>query len=633
MNEVAAVLVPALGTALLHFLWQGALIGLIAWLLLLLLRNARPQARYAVACIALLACVAAPLSSVCLAFLGGGAAETLPATGRLLADAASTGSTPASIHPALPAPPAALLPWVVALWAVGTSLLSLRMAGGVLWVRRLCRDARADTDGRWQACVDRLAARMHIGRKVALQFTDRGDSPLSAGWWRPVVLLPMAVAARMPASLLEALIAHELAHTRRHDYLINLLQGVVEALLFYHPVVWWLSRRIREERELVADDLAATALGERRKLALALSELDRMSLARSPLPPFQLAQAAHGGQLMSRIRQLVRPHPQAPRRPGTIVLPLLALAAAGIAFYANARIANTPSGFVRTTSASVVAQPVALAQAAAPAARATPAPAARPVARISIGNRGNGDSYALVRKGEEGIAMSGSSDDIEQIRAAQGSIDGDFLWFRRDGKAWVVRDADTLARARQAWAPTEALNSEMQALNARMQPHSEKLEALSARMESLSEGSEQEAPEMRAASEQMEALGEQMGELGERQAVLGAQLASADDSRRAQLESEMEALGAQQEALGAQMERHSTVMETASRRMEQQHAPMEALGREMEAASRPMEGIGKEMEKLGGRIEQQAKLADGQVRRLIDDAFERGLASPAPAQQ
>jgi predicted nucleic acid-binding Zn-ribbon protein len=447
------------------------------------------------------------------------------------------------------------------------------------------------------------------------------------------VLLPMAVAARMPASLLEALIAHELAHIRRHDYLVNLLQGVVEALLFYHPVVWWLSRRIREERELVADDLAATALGERRKLALALSELDRMSLARSPLHPLQLAQAAHGGQLMSRIRELVRPQPQATRRPGTIVLPLLSLAAAGIAFYANARIADPSTGFVHATSASVVAQPVALAQTAAPAAWAAPAPAPRPVARISIGNRGDGDSYALVRRGEEGFAMSGSSDDIEQIRTAQGSIDGDFLWFRRDDKAWVVRDADTLARARQAWAPTEALNTQMQALNARMQPHNEKLEALSARMQTLSESAGHESPEMRAASQQMEALGEQMGELGERQAALGAQLASADDSRRAQLESEMEALGAQQEALGAQMERHSAVMEAASRRMELQHAPMEALGREMEAASRPMEGIGKEMEKLGGRIEQQAKLADGEVRRLIDAAFERGLASPAPAQQ
>ena len=82
MNEMAVVLVPALGTALLHFLWQGVLIGLVAWLLLLVLRDARPQARYAVACIALLACVAAPLASVCLAFLGSGAAEAVPAAGR-----------------------------------------------------------------------------------------------------------------------------------------------------------------------------------------------------------------------------------------------------------------------------------------------------------------------------------------------------------------------------------------------------------------------------------------------------------------------------------------------------------------------------------------------------------------------
>src|SRR5688500_16540696 len=170
MNEMAAVLVPALGTALLHFLWQGALIGLVAWLLLLLQRNARPQARYAVACIALLACVTAPVLSICLALLSSGAAEALPTAGRLLADAAGAGPTPAAIHPALPTPPDALLPWVVALWAVGTGLLSLRMAGGVLWVRRLCRDARADTDGRWQSCGDRLAERMQIGRKVALQF-------------------------------------------------------------------------------------------------------------------------------------------------------------------------------------------------------------------------------------------------------------------------------------------------------------------------------------------------------------------------------------------------------------------------------------------------------------------------------
>jgi hypothetical protein len=149
------------------------------------------------------------------------------------------------------------------------------------------------------------------------------------------VAAPRRIVARMPAGLLEALLAHELAHIRRHDYLVNLLQAVVEALLFYHPVVWWLSRRIRHERELIADDLAADALGDRRSLALALSELDRMlgATAAGPIPRF--AHAAHGGQLMSRIQHLLRPR-QHPLAIG-LSLPLLGLALAGAAMYAHAQ--------------------------------------------------------------------------------------------------------------------------------------------------------------------------------------------------------------------------------------------------------------------------------------------------------
>ena len=123
----------------------------------------------------------------------------------------------------------------------------------------------------WQARADVLARKLGLPRSVRVRLFD-GEAPLAIGWWRPVVLLPAALLTRMPAGLLEALLAHELAHIRRHDYIVNLLQAVVEALLFYHPVVWWLSRRIRHERELIADDLAAEALGDRRSLALALSD-------------------------------------------------------------------------------------------------------------------------------------------------------------------------------------------------------------------------------------------------------------------------------------------------------------------------------------------------------------------------
>ena len=91
---------------------------------------------------------------------------------------------------------------------------------------------------------------------------------MTAGWFKPVLLVPANLVTGMPPDLLEALLAHELAHVRRHDYLVNLLQFAAEILLFFHPTVWWLSRRIRIERERIADDMAAALIGQPRRLAL-----------------------------------------------------------------------------------------------------------------------------------------------------------------------------------------------------------------------------------------------------------------------------------------------------------------------------------------------------------------------------
>ena len=637
-------LVPALALALLHFLWQGALIGLLAALALALLRNARPQARYAVACLALLACVLLPAWSVSQALVpddATAAARTVLVAG---GDAIGTpGTEPGDVLRLVPNPPLELLPWVVALWASGAGLLSLHMALGLLWVRRLCREAQAEAGCRWQACVDRLGPKLGIRRKVALRLVGEGDSPVAARWWRPVVLLPVAVAARMPADLVEALLAHELAHIRRHDYLVNLLQGIVEALLFYHPVVWWLSRRIRVERELVADDLAAAALGEPRRLALALSELDRHGCARSPLPSPHFAPAANGGHLMSRIKQLVRPDRRAIG--GALVLPLAGLAIAGAAFYAQARMATPAPVSVQaampTARAAPAAQPLpapTVATQALPAPR--PSAVAQAVAAPSdtqfVINDGDGDSrpgYALVRKDREGFSMSGDMADIDEIRAARRSIDGDFLWFRRDGKAWIVRDPATLARVREAWAETDALNRQMQDQEARMRPHAERMEALAARMAELESRNEFDTPEAQAAIAALEARSAQMEALAERQVAMAARMQEAQEAEQRQLAREQEALSRQQEALSREMQERGATLEAMGERMKAQHAPMEALGREMEAAGKPMEAIGKDMEVLGKRIEREAHVADGEVRKLMDDAWRNGQAQPAPVQQ
>jgi D-alanyl-D-alanine endopeptidase (penicillin-binding protein 7) len=142
---------------------------------------------------------------------------------------------------------------------------------------------------------------------------------------------------------LEALLAHELGHVRRHDYLVNLVQNVVETLLFYHPAVWWISRRIRHEREQIADDFAARQLGEPRRLARALSELERLQFS-TP----HLAQAASGGDLMLRIRRLVRPDPQALDWRAAIPVLGLVLACAAGAHALSTRAATSAAPIVAT---------------------------------------------------------------------------------------------------------------------------------------------------------------------------------------------------------------------------------------------------------------------------------------------
>lgn len=631
MTELSLVLVPALATALLQFLWQGTLVGLLAWLALGVLRNARPQARYAVACIALLACALLPAWHLLYALAPAhGVRDVL-----FSADAADLAAwtLPDAARATMPVPSAAAQGWIVAAWSCIALLLSLRLACGTWWVRRLCQGTHAAADtGPWQTCVDRLAPLFGIARPVRVRHVESGDSPMTAGWWTPVVLLPTAVIARIPTPLLEALIAHELAHVRRHDYLVNLLQGMVEALLFYHPVVWWLSHRIRIERELVADDIATQVLGDRRRLAVALSELDRLGTAAAPFPQVRCAQAARGGHLMSRIRRLVRPERRSIA--GAIGFPLLGLAVAGVAFLAHARIADADAPL----ASAVPSLPVAQTSAAAPAAPTAPptsdtAPAPAPAA--SAPRRRDEQSYAVVREGRKGFTMSGDMRDIEDIRAVQRSLDGDFVWFRRDGRAWVIRDAATLAQVESSRRSTDALDAQMQSLEERMRPHSDRMEALGRQMEALQAGIEGEPADMRAAERRLGALSRDIEALAAREQALARQYerSGPDPERQRALDTRMQALHAEQAALQAEMERHHRVVQAAARRVEAQHQPMEALAREMEAAGRPMEEIGRQMEALGTRIERESMRAHAQILDAIDDAWRRGLASPAPARQ
>lgn len=660
MSEVASSFVSALGWALLHFLWQGLAVGLAAALSLMLLRNARPQARYAVACAALALCAALPIFGL-LHGLQTDVAAASPA-------AVSAATTPAAEPRAFVVPLESWrtvlqirLPWIVSLWSLGAALLALRMAMGIAWVGRMRRKHAGTVDPSWQVRLDRLAGRFDLRRAIALRVATELDSPVAVGGWRPMVLVPASLIARMPPELLEALLAHELAHIKRCDYLVNLAQSAIEALLFYHPVVWWLSKRIRAERECIADELAAQALGEPRRLALALQRLDLIrstdAFPQTFAPPF--APAAHGGNLMSRIQRLVRPDRHA--LSWKIALPILGLSAICLVAFAQGQApmarplavaAPVPVASADPATPSAAPVPAAAPREKLSAARSAPAsapvPVATPVAASSARSTAvaapvavaaetrriqrtssTGDAYALVRAGREGMNVSGTTDDIRDADKARRSLQGDFLWFRRGDKRYVLQDPALLARVDQAWKPADALSDRMEALGGQMETHGKKMEALGRQMEALSAAGEPPRGEMERTSGRMEALSRQQQAISEKMQAIAADMADArDDAQRQALDEKMRALDAQMKPLSAQMQALGETMQGHAAKMQEAHQPMEALGQRMNEASKPMEALGKQMDALGKQMDAVSRQADQVVRSVIDEALAGGKAVP-----
>jgi hypothetical protein len=203
----------------------------------------------------------------------------------------------------------------------GVGLLSVRVLGGWLVVQRLKRSGRALSHDSWHQAAGRLCRRMRIWLPVRLCESALVDVPTVIGWLRPVVLLPASTLVGLSPAQLEALLAHELAHVRRLDYLVNLAQTFGETLLFYHPAVWWVSHRMRVEREHCCDDAAVAVCGDAVGYARALAELEEL---RAIAP--SLAVAASGGSLWRRVARLVGGPPAHFSRSSRWVAGLFALA-------------------------------------------------------------------------------------------------------------------------------------------------------------------------------------------------------------------------------------------------------------------------------------------------------------------
>ena len=338
--------VEKLGWALLHFVWQGAVVAVLFGIVLLLMRRASANSRYLVACGGLV--VMAALPAVTIVMLPD--RETLPVAEINPRDVAesldplptkptASGAVPIISSSILPAdaftilldstntvipiesksalavsvPPLPLaqrcevflrpwLPSMIVVWLLGVVALAMRLLLTWIQVRRLETRGVLPTEPEHVRMMQQLASRLGVRRIVRLLESSLVEVPTVIGWLKPVILLPIASVNALTVSQLEAILAHELAHIRRADYVVNLLQSLIETLLFYHPAVWWISSRIRQEREHCCDDLATSISGDTAGYVAALVRMEELRCE-----PRAVAVAARGGNLLSRVRRLLIP--------------------------------------------------------------------------------------------------------------------------------------------------------------------------------------------------------------------------------------------------------------------------------------------------------------------------------------
>ncbi|MCK5000056.1 MAG: M48 family metalloprotease, partial [Anaerohalosphaera sp.] len=337
-------IIQKLGWTLVHFVWQAAAIAAILAIVLKILQKHSSNLRYTIACLALVLVV--PIQVITLRNIEVAvpafdpvklASHDLPQSPALVVtEMLPLGSSPLPpqnvVMPTVPLKDRLIgavepaLPYVVVIWLVGVFSLSLWHLGGWTQLQKLRRQMVKDVTPTIRSKSQHLAGLMGIRKAISLMESALVQVPTVIGHFKPIILLPATALTGLSSEQIEAILAHELAHIKRNDYFFNILLTVVEILGFYHPAVWWISHKIRVERENCCDDLAIDMVQNRKEYASALFTMEQIR-AKQP----NLALSANGGHLFERIRRLLAKDSSHARFNGwavasAIVLVMIALA-------------------------------------------------------------------------------------------------------------------------------------------------------------------------------------------------------------------------------------------------------------------------------------------------------------------
>ena len=297
----------SLALTLLHFLWQGVLVATVLKSTLLIFNNNKPQLRYALSALAMLSNLLLPIITFIIIYRAELSSLNTFTHSFALSELIQELKQPDALfsYKELTESLPALLPYVSILWLATITLLAGKLLIEISTVNQLPQQGSIAPGDKLQARFNELAKQIGLKITPRLLISLKVEVPMAIGWLKPVVLLPASMISGLNSAQLEMLILHELAHIRRHDYLVNFLQTLVEILLFFHPAVLWVSKQMRNEREYCSDDIAVQHCGD--AIAYAHTLADTASLCTKThnhtIP--DMAMAASGGDLKQRVVRLV----------------------------------------------------------------------------------------------------------------------------------------------------------------------------------------------------------------------------------------------------------------------------------------------------------------------------------------
>jgi bla regulator protein blaR1 len=583
---------------LLDSLWQGTLVALAAAALKLVLPRSA-AVRYWLAVTALVAMLVVPMVS----FVAGAP----PVVASLAPPRLEADGTLALLATAPVAASLAAFDWtrmIAFAWLSGVLVCLLRLCVGWRATRTLVASAHLPVPASLARIFADLCRTLDVRSRVRLVLGEGNGAPAVVGWLRPVVWLPLVAVTGLSAEQLRAVLAHELAHVRRYDFVVNVVQRCIEALLFYHPAVWLVSAQIRAEREHCCDDAALAACGDRLTYAGALVELE---VARSGVP--RLAMAASGGNLAQRVRRVLGR--DAYRRDWRDVLAVCTLT--GVLLVMGA-CQSTQVAAQAADSAPALPVPPASPEAAPapapvpPAAASAPVPGAPAAAPAPRAPRAPDADFATSYFGSERpwalfvsdrTMYGGTRDDRRTARALHDSLGRDLLWFRDSGTAYVITDERMLRRVLELFEPMEKLGAEQRTLG-------EQQRALGDQQRQLGE-------QMRAAASKVPDLTPQLTEL--RGSVAQLQLKpDASPQEFAQLQRSLATLQGQLGHLQGEIGRQQG-----------------EIGRQQGELGRMQGELGRQQGDLGRQQGEAARAAQRALDELLRQAVDSGVAKRAPA--